>query len=769
MSKKNQFRIILIPCKFNKFTKNKKCSKQNIIIQNIIQFWNIIVMINLFIQANPTNDIYIIKFNSSVIKLKIKGTGPNNIFCKETPFFKENYYPNEVLINEVMQSEVNFNYNFNNMENIVEMRWNNAIDKTMYMFYQCSYITEIDLSNFDSSEVIDMAGMFYNCSSLTSLDLSNFDTSKVTNMNGMFYGCKLLTSLDITNFITSKVTNLNGVFYNCEGLTSINLQNFDTSQVTNMEGLFFGCTSLIFLDISSFQTSHTKKMGHMFRFCSSLTSLDLSNFDTSQVEDMTAMFYSCKSLKLLNLLHFDTSHVTDMRTMFRYCSSLTSLNIQNFDTSLVICMLYMFSDCSSLTSLDLLSFDTSKVTDMDNLFYNCKSLSSLDLSSFDTSGVKYMNHMFDGCINLQFINRKNFQENNALTNEDMCKNVPGNVVLSLNVNNNNKIISELSNSQCYTIINSNDWESQQKKIIDGSNECIDECYKHESNKFEYNGKCYKDCQSGVTDDNICKCELEMCLFCQKLSLDKELCTKCNDNYYQIENDPSNIGEYFNCYKEPKGYYFDKSDLLYKKCFERCETCETKGDNKVHNCLECNSDYSFPFNFTNYLNCYKNDNITEIMEVIIELYLKNETKVGELEEIKFYDMILENIESIFTSGEYNVTHLDNGTDDIFETDNLLVTLTTTLNQKNNKNLNMISTIDLAECENLLRLNYNLADNQTIYMKKLDIKQEGMKIPKIEFDVYSRLKQANIVQLNLTVCENSKIFLYPHANTSESLEV
>ena len=31
-----------------------------------------------------------------------------------------------------------------------------------------------------------MSGMFYNCSKLTSLDVSNFDTSKVTNMNRMF-------------------------------------------------------------------------------------------------------------------------------------------------------------------------------------------------------------------------------------------------------------------------------------------------------------------------------------------------------------------------------------------------------------------------------------------------------------------------------------------------------------------------------------------------------------------------------------------------------
>ena len=44
------------------------------------------------------------------------------------------------------------------------------------MFYKCSDIKEIDLSNIDTSEVNDMYGMFKDCSKLTFLNLSNFDT-----------------------------------------------------------------------------------------------------------------------------------------------------------------------------------------------------------------------------------------------------------------------------------------------------------------------------------------------------------------------------------------------------------------------------------------------------------------------------------------------------------------------------------------------------------------------------------------------------------------
>ena len=86
--------------------------------------------------------------------------------------------------------------------------------------------------------------------------------------------------------------------------------------------------------------------------------------------------------------------------------------------------------------------------------------------------------------------------------------------------------------------------------------------------------------------------------------------------------------------------------------------------------------------------------------------------------------------------------------------MTITLTNIENQKNNIDSNM-STIDLGDCEDLLRIHYNLTDNQTIYMKKIDIIQDGMKAKKIEYNVYSKLSGNNLVKLNLSVCENSKI--------------
>ena len=89
-----------------------------------------------------------------------------------------------------------------------------------------------------------MGSMFSNCSSLTSLDLSSFNTANVTNMGGMFSYCSSLTSLDLSSFNTSKMTDMGYMFENCQSLTSLDLNNFNTSNVTNMSFMFSGCSKL---------------------------------------------------------------------------------------------------------------------------------------------------------------------------------------------------------------------------------------------------------------------------------------------------------------------------------------------------------------------------------------------------------------------------------------------------------------------------------------------------------------------------------------------
>jgi hypothetical protein len=131
------------------------------------------------------------------------------------------------------------------------------------------------------------------------------------------------------------------------------------------------------------------------------------------------------------------------------------------------------------------------------------------------------------------------------------------------------------------------------------------------------------------------------------------------------------------------------------------------------------------------------------------------------------MIIKNIESIFISPDYDTTKLDNGKDEVIETERMTITLKTAQNQKNNNNNNM-TTLYLGECENSLRKYYNLSNDEILYIRKIDIQQKDMKIPKIEYDVYSKLSGLNISKLNISVCEKNKILLSVPINITENID-
>lgn len=110
------------------------------------------------------------------------------------------------------------------------------ITNASYLFYngyRLDYLNEILSACENTTEAMNM---FANCSYLTDLDLSNFDTSKVTNFSSMFSSCSSLTT--IPQFDTSKGTNFGSMFERCFSLTDFggleNLgQAYKTTQSAN--------------------------------------------------------------------------------------------------------------------------------------------------------------------------------------------------------------------------------------------------------------------------------------------------------------------------------------------------------------------------------------------------------------------------------------------------------------------------------------------------------------------------------------------------------
>jgi surface protein len=201
----------------------------------------------------------------------------------------------------------------NNERTVKEMCTNSSIKNIIFdesfntyaptslkdFFIGCNALETISgLEYLNTANVEDMSSMFYDCSALKSLDLTNFNTANVTYMYGMFDGCSALESLNLTNFNTANVENMNYMFDGCSALESLNLTNFNTAEVTDMSYMFKGCSALTSLDLTNFNTAKVKYMRNMFEGCSALTTIYVSDkFVTSQVTYSDDMFNGCKSLK----------------------------------------------------------------------------------------------------------------------------------------------------------------------------------------------------------------------------------------------------------------------------------------------------------------------------------------------------------------------------------------------------------------------------------------------------------------------------------------
>ena len=69
-------------------------------------------------------------------------------------------YIKEIYINGNKQNNISKSYYFNQTYNFVELIFDENIDNCEFLFFNYINIIEIDLSNFDSSQVISMYDMF---------------------------------------------------------------------------------------------------------------------------------------------------------------------------------------------------------------------------------------------------------------------------------------------------------------------------------------------------------------------------------------------------------------------------------------------------------------------------------------------------------------------------------------------------------------------------------------------------------------------------------
>ena len=247
----------------NEIKENTKYSKHKRRYRNIIDKRNyylsliFLILLNIFGQAlHHSQFLRQINYYSYII-LKIKGIGYRKVLNGNQGDFPSSSYPDEVYINGNKQDIISYRYDFNQTYNDVKFIWNTNVPDPGYMFAGCSYITEVDLSHFDTSQATNFRYIFTDCISITSINLSNIDTSNAIEMYDMFRNCSSLTSLDLSSFDTSNVVNMQNFFADCISLSSLDLSSFNTAKVNNYAVMFKGCKNLEYINMKNFNTKNS--------------------------------------------------------------------------------------------------------------------------------------------------------------------------------------------------------------------------------------------------------------------------------------------------------------------------------------------------------------------------------------------------------------------------------------------------------------------------------------------------------------------------------
>ena len=283
-----------------------------------------------------------------------------------------------------------------NIKNINFTKFNTKYVKDMkYMFSGCINLKKLDLSIFNTENVTNMEGMFGEYNNVSNLDLNSIplinnieELNKFKNKIKVYYqGCIKLKHLNLSSFNTQNVINMMGMFYECNSLKNLDFPlSFNTKNVANMMYMFNNCKKLEKLNLpSSFNTQKVTNMMGMFSGCGSLNTLNLdTSFNTQIVTNMIEMFSNCIKLENLKLSkYFNTENTINMMLMFSGNIELKQLTLpSSFNTQNVINMYGMFRNCSNLENFELPpSFNIEKVINMEGMFYNCRYFDTFNLYS----------------------------------------------------------------------------------------------------------------------------------------------------------------------------------------------------------------------------------------------------------------------------------------------------------------------------------------------------------------------------------------------------
>ena len=362
----------------------------------------------------------------------------------------------------VLDNNIEFSYtgtlinNFNNEDCTANPKWQNinydgyeTVDilntiqpsNCSWWFAENKKLKTIkNITNIDTSSVIDTSWMFYNCQNLTTLDLTSFKTNHVVSMIGMFQNCSNLTTIYATqNFITDyiehtsltekadkdmflgcvKLVGENGTTYN-ENYVDSTYATIDTEETpgyfttkvtqTNTVTPKLRTVSLRTAGVTKTYTNdfagqYERVKDNIDNVYSTLNNMGATMPTTNNSNNLVS---TIETIPITNEYWADVV-VSNRPNSWSYAfaggySNINTIDTTNWNSSNITTMGYMFYYNSSLKTINLNNLDTSNVTNIHSMFYYCYNLTTLDVSNWNTSKINVLGSTFMGCSNLTTLN-----------------------------------------------------------------------------------------------------------------------------------------------------------------------------------------------------------------------------------------------------------------------------------------------------------------------------------------------------------------------------
>ena len=270
----------------------------------------------------------------------------------------------------------------------------------------------------------------------------------------------------------------------------------------------------------------------------------------------------------------------------------------------------------------------------------------------------------------------------------------------------------------------------------------------------------------------------------------------------IPNNTEYYNEKYYLLKCKTNYHPDKNECLPDYCYERCDTCtDLSNDINDQKCLTCKEGFvlfgnncqkslktilepttiikaidstspnkiSFPKD-NGYQNCSNLIKINEEINYSYEnkyvfygYYKGINKKIGILKSFNISNIdeeILKEIRFKMTKGEINSSYLENGNYFIVESPDARFIIS-----KLEEKEELITIVDLGLCEDKLRENMNLLKINSLYILYVELNEDGMAVPRTEFELYYKTKKNDFKYLDLHICKDMVINKYISINISK----